>query len=188
MKSLERYDIGRRGRQPSTGPRGYTTSVRGWLHRARAEVAGIQFKVGSGCRVLDGGGPAGADDHQDVGPLAQQPGDHQPRSFTGWQPVAIEETIVSRLPVTIQLGLMSIVIGLVIALPIGIYSAIRQDTSADYVGRSVAIVGLATPNFWLAMMVMLYPVIWWGLGTTDGSDSVHRRPAGKSRRVHHSPA
>ena len=75
---------------------------------------------------------------------------------------AIEETIVSRLPVTIQLGLMSIVIGLVIALPIGIYSAIRQDTSADYVGRSVAIVGLATPNFWLAMMVMLYPVIWWG--------------------------
>ena len=57
---------------------------------------------------------------------------------------------------------MSIVIGLVIALPVGIYSAIRQDTSADYVGRSVAIVGLATPNFWLAMMVMLYPVIWWG--------------------------
>ena len=75
---------------------------------------------------------------------------------------AVEETIASRLPVTIQLGLMSIVVGLVIALPVGIYSAIRQDTSADYVGRSVAIVGLATPNFWLAMMVMLYPVIWWG--------------------------
>ena len=75
---------------------------------------------------------------------------------------AVERTIASRLPVTIQLGLMSIVIGLVIALPVGIYSAIRQDTSADYVGRSVAIVGLATPNFWLAMMVMLYPVIWWG--------------------------
>ena len=74
----------------------------------------------------------------------------------------VEATIVSRLPVTIQLGLMSIVIGLVIALPVGIYSAIRQDTAADYVGRSVAIVGLATPNFWLAMMVMLYPVIWWG--------------------------
>ena len=75
---------------------------------------------------------------------------------------AVERTIASRLPVTIQLGLMSIVIGLVIALPVGIYSANRQDTSADYVGRSVAIVGLATPNFWLAMMVMLYPVIWWG--------------------------
>ena len=75
---------------------------------------------------------------------------------------AVEERIARRLPVTIQLGLMSIVIGLVIALPVGIYSAIRQDTAADYAGRSVAIVGLATPNFWLAMMVMLYPAIWWG--------------------------
>ena len=56
---------------------------------------------------------------------------------------------------------MSIVIGLVIALPVGIYSAVRQDTAVDYVGRSVAILGLATPNFWLAIMVMLYPSLWW---------------------------
>ena len=75
---------------------------------------------------------------------------------------AVAQTIAGRLPVTIQLGLMSIVIGVVIAVPVGIYSAIRQDTAADYAGRSVAIVGLATPNFWLAMMVMLYPAIWWG--------------------------
>ena len=75
---------------------------------------------------------------------------------------AVAETIAGRLPVTIQLGLMSIVIGVVIAVPVGIYSAIRQDTAADYAWRSVAIVGLATPNFWLAMMVMLYPAIWWG--------------------------
>ena len=55
-----------------------------------------------------------------------------------------------------------IVIGLVIALPVGIYSAIRQDTAADYVARSIAVIGLATPNFWLGIMVMLYPAIWWG--------------------------
>ena len=74
----------------------------------------------------------------------------------------IEERIIDRLPVTVELGVMAIVIGLVIALPVGIYSAIRQDTAADYVGRSIAIIGLATPNFWLALMVMLYPAIWWG--------------------------
>ena len=74
----------------------------------------------------------------------------------------IEERILDRLPVTIELGVMAIVIGLVIALPIGIYSAIRQDTAADYAGRSVAIIGLATPNFWLGIMVMIYPAIWWG--------------------------
>ena len=79
-----------------------------------------------------------------------------------WGDWSVEEKIVSRLPVTIELGLMAIVIGLVIALPVGIYSAIRQDTAADYLGRSAAIIGLATPNFWLGMMVMLYPVIWWG--------------------------
>ena len=74
----------------------------------------------------------------------------------------VEEKIVGRLPVTIELGLLAILIGLVIALPVGIYSAIRQDTLADYAGRSIAILGLATPNFWLATMVMLYPALWWG--------------------------
>ena len=81
-------------------------------------------------------------------------------SLTGhW---AIEERIIGRLPVTLELGFLAIVIGLVIALPVGIYSAIRQDTAADYVGRTVAVIGIATPNFWLGIMVMLYPAIWWG--------------------------
>ena len=75
---------------------------------------------------------------------------------------AVEERIIGRLPVTIELGVMAIVIGLLIALPVGIYSAIRQDTPVDYLGRSVAILGLATPNFWLGIMVMIYPAIWWG--------------------------
>ena len=74
----------------------------------------------------------------------------------------VEEKILGRLPVTLELGVMSIVIGLVIALPVGIYSAIRQDTAVDYAGRSIAILGLATPNFWLALMVIIYPSIWWG--------------------------
>ena len=77
----------------------------------------------------------------------------------GW---SIGERILGRLPVTIELGVMAIVIGLVIALPVGVYSAIRQDTAADYVGRTVAVIGIATPNFWLGIMVMLYPAIWWG--------------------------
>ncbi len=75
---------------------------------------------------------------------------------------SVNEKIAGRLPVTIQLGATALVIGLLIALPVGIYSAIRQDTAPDYVGRSVAVIGLATPNFWLALMVMLYPAIWWG--------------------------
>ena len=75
---------------------------------------------------------------------------------------AVEERILGRLPVTIELGVMAIVIGLLIALPVGIYSAIRQDTVADYVGRTIAIIGMAAPNFWLALMVVIFPTIWWG--------------------------
>ena len=76
----------------------------------------------------------------------------------GWR---IEERMLGRLPVTVELGVLAILIGLVIALPVGIYSAVRQYTAADYLGRSAAIMGLATPNFWLGTMVMIYPAIWW---------------------------
>ena len=74
----------------------------------------------------------------------------------------VEQAILDRLAVTLELGFMAIFIGLVIALPVGIYSAMRQDTAADFLGRSLAIIGLATPNFWLGIMVMIYPAIWWG--------------------------
>ena len=74
----------------------------------------------------------------------------------------IEERILAKLPVTMQRRLMAIVIAIIIALPVGIYSAIRQDGVGDFVGRSAAVIGLATPNFWLGIMVVIYPAIWWG--------------------------
>ena len=79
-----------------------------------------------------------------------------------WGGEAIEGKILERMPVTLELGFLAIVIGLLIAVPVGVYSAIRQDTVGDYAGRTVAVIGLAMPNFWLGVMVMLYPVIWWG--------------------------
>ena len=74
----------------------------------------------------------------------------------------VEQKLAGRVGVTVELGLLAILTGLIIAVPIGIYSAIRQYTVADYAGRAVAIFGLATPNFWLGLMVMIYPAIWWG--------------------------
>ena len=81
-------------------------------------------------------------------------------SLRGDQPVV--EAILPRIPVTFELGLFAIIIGLLIALPIGIYSAIRQDTITDYVGRSLAILFISVPSFWTATIVMVYPAIWWG--------------------------
>ena len=73
----------------------------------------------------------------------------------------VEEKIIGRLAITVELGVLAILIGLVIAVPVGIYSAVRQDTAGDYAGRSIAIIGLATPNFWLATLVLIFPAIWW---------------------------
>jgi len=78
-----------------------------------------------------------------------------------WTGRPITSDIVTRLPVTTELGILAIIIALVISLPIGVYSAIRQDTIADYAGRTFAVLGLSIPNFWIATMVVVYPSIWW---------------------------
>ena len=78
----------------------------------------------------------------------------------GDQPVV--EEILPRLPVTFELGVFAVLIGLLIALPIGIYSAIRQDSAGDYGGRSLAIIFISVPSFWTATLIMVYPAIWWG--------------------------
>ena len=78
-----------------------------------------------------------------------------------WSKTEVTQEIIQRLPVTIELGFLAILVALVISLPIGIYSAIRQDTVGDYLGRSVAILFVAIPNFWLATMVMVFPAMWW---------------------------
>jgi len=79
-----------------------------------------------------------------------------------WKNTPVTEEILTRYPISIELGLLSGIIGLLIALPVGVFSAIRQDTLLDYTGRTFAILALSVPNFWIATMVMVYPSIWWG--------------------------
>ena len=79
-----------------------------------------------------------------------------------WQGTPVLDQLRTRLPVTLGLSAIALVIGLLIALPIGIYSAIRQDTAGDYFARSFSILLLAVPSFWLGTMVMVFPSIWWG--------------------------
>ena len=76
--------------------------------------------------------------------------------------VPITPKILARLPVTFELGLLAVIIGLLISLPIGIYSAIRQNTVGDYAGRGIAVTFISVPTFWTATMVMIYPALWWG--------------------------
>jgi peptide/nickel transport system permease protein len=79
-----------------------------------------------------------------------------------WRTTPVLQEVMERLPVTFELGALALVIGLLIALPIGIYAAMRQDTPGDLVARSFAILLLAVPSFWMGTMVMVFPSIWWG--------------------------
>jgi peptide/nickel transport system permease protein len=81
-------------------------------------------------------------------------------SLRSKSPVA--EELGNRIPVTAELGALALLVGLAIAIPVGVLAAVRQDTLADYVGRSTAIGMLAIPSFWLGTLVITLPSVWWG--------------------------
>ena len=73
----------------------------------------------------------------------------------------VTDLIIGKLAVTVELGLLAVLFSNIVSFPIGVYSAIRQDTVADYTGRTIAILFMAVPSFWIATMIMIYPSIWW---------------------------
>lgn len=70
------------------------------------------------------------------------------------------------LPYTLQLSFMTLIIALVTSIPIGIISAIRQDSMTDYSLRVIAILGVAAPSFWVATLFLL-GVVRYKLWTID---------------------
>jgi len=78
-----------------------------------------------------------------------------------WTERPVTEEIRTRLPVTLELGAFALIMSIIIGLPVGFYSAIRQDSPGDYFGRIFAISMLALPNFWLGTMIFVFPSIWW---------------------------
>ena len=73
----------------------------------------------------------------------------------------VTDLIIGKLAVTVELGLLAVLFSNIVSFPIGVYSAIRQDTVADYTGRTIAILFMAVPSFWIATIIMIYPSIWW---------------------------
>ena len=82
------------------------------------------------------------------------------------QPVT--ELMAQKLPVTIQLAVMSMIFALVIGIPAGILSAVKKGTATDYVANVVALSGLSIPNFWLGIMLILLVSVKWQLLPASG--------------------
>ena len=79
-----------------------------------------------------------------------------------WTRRPVLEEIGQRLPVTLLLAALALTFALTIAIPVGVISAARHDTFADFIARSTAILGLSVPGFWLATLLIVMPAIWWG--------------------------
>jgi len=73
---------------------------------------------------------------------------------------SVTSELGKRISLTSHLAVMSIVVALLIALPIGVLSAVKQDTASDYLARFFAVLGLSLPDFWLATVVITFLAIW----------------------------
>ena len=72
-----------------------------------------------------------------------------------WTYQGVTTAIFQRARLSVQLALMAMGIALLIAIPLGVLSAIKQDSWLDYVARLFAVAGLSIPDFWIATMVLL---------------------------------
>ena len=66
----------------------------------------------------------------------------------------VVEEMASRIPVTLELGILALIVGVAVALPVGIISAVRQDSIVAYLFRGTAILALSVPGFWIAVLII----------------------------------
>lgn len=80
-------------------------------------------------------------------------------SLTSRKPVSQE--LGKRVILTFHLAFMALMVALLLAIPVGLISAVWQDTVTDYVGRMLAMIGLSFPDFWMATVTITFMAIWW---------------------------
>jgi peptide/nickel transport system permease protein len=81
-----------------------------------------------------------------------------------WTGRPVAEEVLIRLPLSLELALLATLVSVLIAIPLGMLAAVRQDTWVDYLVRVVSIGGLAIPSFWVGILCILFLVIYFGWG------------------------
>ncbi|HSL51945.1 MAG TPA: ABC transporter permease [Candidatus Deferrimicrobiaceae bacterium] len=148
-------------------------------------VAAVVFVImrvipGDVTLLILGGDQTGRIDPQQVAAMRQQLGLDQPLAvqFGTWlwgvvrldfgkslwtgQPV-IEEVLI-RLPLSLEVAILATIVSVLLAIPLGMLAAVRQDSWVDYVIRVGSIGGQAIPSFWVGILVILFLVIYFGWG------------------------
>lgn len=95
-------------------------------------------------------------------------------SFSSGRPVT--ETIMGRLPATLTLAFAALLVALVIALPLGVISAVRQGSKTDYVATVFSQAGISIPDFWMGIMLILGVSLYLELLPPSGYVSILESP------------
>lgn len=80
----------------------------------------------------------------------------------------VSDILMDAFPVSMELALLSVIFSLIIAIPIGIFAALRPNSLADLVGTSVALAGISAPNFWIALLLIYFFSVQFGWLPSNG--------------------
>ncbi len=81
-----------------------------------------------------------------------------------WTGRPVVEEVLSRLPLSLELAVLATLVSVLLAIPLGMLAAVRQDSWVDYLVRVISIGGLAIPSFWIGILCILFLVIYFGWG------------------------
>ena len=73
----------------------------------------------------------------------------------------VAQDLADKFPITLELTVLAMLIATIIAVPLGLVSAIKQDTPADYIARIISITGVALPNFWVGILIVYFLVLFF---------------------------
>jgi peptide/nickel transport system permease protein len=82
------------------------------------------------------------------------------KSLRSGEPIG--EILMRALPITIELAILGLIISTVVAIPLGVISAVKRDTAFDFGARVGGLVGLSLPNFWVATLMLLFTSKFFG--------------------------
>jgi peptide/nickel transport system permease protein len=82
--------------------------------------------------------------------------------------IPVLDLIMSKLPVTLELAILAMIVALAIGIPTGIVSAVKKGTAVDYTANVIALSGLSIPNFWLGIMLIMLISVRWQLLPASG--------------------
>ena len=93
-----------------------------------------------------------------------------------WRGDTVADLIKRRGPITVEIAVLAIILAWVIGVPVGILSALHQDSVADYAARFFTVLFLAIPSFWLASLAVLLFLLVWGWGAPLGVIDIWDNP------------